>query len=166
MRAASRFLDRIVDALAVLAAAILAVITIALAANVALRFFFRANLYGMVDAIEIGLMAATFLGAPWVLKKNAHVAVDLFISGLTPAVRRSVNRAICLVGALLSLAMCWTTLTALLVAFRRGSMTRGVLVVPEWILLAAPALGAALLTVVFLQQMVRGPEGEQQGARL
>jgi len=93
---------RIVTALAMLAGAVITAITIGLIANVAARVFLGTSLFGLVDAIEMGLMAATFLAAPWVLQKNAHVAVDIVIASLPQNVARRVMMAMMLLGALIS----------------------------------------------------------------
>lgn len=162
MRAFNRFFDALIYALAVAAGAIFAAITIALTINVGLRVFAGTNLYGMVDAIEMGLMAATFLGAPWVLQRNAHVSVDIVLIALTEGTRRKVDAAASLLGALLSLVFCWSSLMALWIAWERGSMMRGVLVVPEWVVLAAPTIGGLLLAVEFLRRITREPAAERQ----
>jgi TRAP-type C4-dicarboxylate transport system permease small subunit len=162
MRALGRLLDLIIDTLAVLAGVIFAAITVVLTVNVAMRLLVRSNVYGMVDGIEMGLMAATFLGAPWVLKKNAHVSVDIMLIGLAPATRRHVDRMTALIGAALSLIFCWASVNALLIAWTRGSMMRGVLTMPEWIPLLAPAIGGALLAVEFLRRAARAPSAQRQ----
>ncbi|WP_099867625.1 TRAP transporter small permease [Pararhizobium haloflavum] len=161
-----RVFERIILAFAVLAGAIFCAITIALTLNVAMRFFLGDSLYGMVDAIEMGLMAATFLAAPWVLHRNAHVAVDIFLTGLSAPGRRRVDIVSSAFGAVLSLVFAWASLKALLIALERGSMIRGVLVLPEWITLTAPVIGGFLLAIEFGRRMARGPAIDRQQAGL
>lgn len=148
----NRLLDRAIDALAMLAGAIIAAIVLALTLNVVLRALFRSGVFGMVDAIEMGIMVTTFIAAPWVLRKNAHVAVDILLFALQPHHRRRVERVTALLGAALSAIVCWAAFRALVIAWSRGATARGVLAVPEWVLLLAPSLGMALLTVVFMRQ--------------
>lgn len=164
MRRLERLFDLVVDLFAVLAGAVLVAVTLGLAVNVGLRALAGTSLFGMVDAIELGLMAATFLAAPWVLRKNAHVAVDIVLMGLPPAARRGAERGMAVVGALLCLVLSWASGNALLIAWGRGSMMRGVLDLPEWIPLAAPTLGGFLLALEFLRRAIRGvrAEGRQQ----
>lgn len=162
MHAFDRLIDAVIYALAITAGAIFSAITIALTVNVVLRAFVNDSLYGMVDAIEMGLMAATFLAAPWVLKMNAHVSVDIVLTSLSADARRKVDRSASLLGALLSLIFAWSSISALLIAWERGSMMRGVLVIPEWLVLTAPALGGILLSVEFLRRTRREPSSERQ----
>lgn len=166
MRTLARLQDATIHAFAVLAGIVFVLITLVLVLNVGLRFFAGKNVYGMIDAIEMGLMAATFLGAPWVLRKNAHVSVDIVLSGLPPARRRLVDRLTSLLGALLSALFTWATLSALMIALSRGSMMRGVLVIPEWVPLLAPFIGGLLLTLEFLRRAAVGPETEAHQAGL
>jgi len=164
--ALARIHDVTINAFAALAGVILTAITLVLIVNVALRAFFASNVYGMVDAIEIGLMAATFLAAPWVLRKNAHVSVDIVLISLSPEARRRVDMATSLFAALLSAVFGWAALSAVMVAFSRGSMMRGVLVIPEWLPLLAPVVGAVLLTFEFLRRAGSGPASERHQAGL
>ncbi|AZN71233.1 TRAP transporter small permease [Georhizobium profundi] len=166
MRTLARLQDATIHAFAVLAGIVFVLITLVLVLNVGLRFFAGKNVYGMIDAIEMGLMAATFLGAPWVLRKNAHVSVDIVLSGLSPARRLLVDRLTSLLGALLSALFTWATLSALMIALSRGSMMRGVLVIPEWVPLLAPFIGGLLLTLEFLRRAAVGPETEAHQAGL
>jgi TRAP-type C4-dicarboxylate transport system permease small subunit len=166
MRTLARLQDATIHAFAVLAGVVFVLITLVLVLNVGLRFFAGKNVYGMIDAIEMGLMAATFLGAPWVLRKNAHVSVDIVLSGLSPARRRLVDRLTSLLGAVLSVLFTWATFSALMIALSRGSIMRGVLVVPEWVPLLAPFIGGLLLTLEFLRRAAVGPETEVHQAGL
>lgn len=166
MRIADRLFTFIIEALAVLAGVILSLITIMLTLNVLMRALAGRNIYGMVDGIEMGLMAATFLAAPWVLRKNAHVSVDMVPMMLQPKARRRLERASTLLGAALSAVLCWASVSALLIAWSRGSLIRGVLVLPEWLLLLAPSTGAALLTIEFLRRMRDPAPAPQQSTGL
>jgi len=99
----------LVTALAMLAGAVLAAITTALVINVVLVSAFTTNIFGMADGIEVGLMAATFLAAPWVLKKNAHVAVDIVTASLTPRIQRPLHIVTMSLGAVMSGVLAWSS---------------------------------------------------------
>lgn len=157
MRAADAAFQRLLDALALLAGAIFALIALAIPINAVLRAAFAASLYGVLDAVEYGLLAATFLAAPWVLSKDAHVAVDVATLALPPSVRRRLARGVNLLGALLSLVFCWYAFQALALSFARGAMIRTAFTVPEWWVLMAPVVATALLAVEFLRKLARGP---------
>ncbi|MBY6058951.1 TRAP transporter small permease [Leisingera daeponensis] len=141
--------------LAVLSAAILAAITLVIPLNVLLRNLGLPVIYGALDAIEYGLMAAAFLGAPWVLRQNAHVQVDLITHGLPPRARRKVVLAACLLGAATCAVLGWAGLQALMQSFARGSMVRTAFTFPEWWTLTVLPLSMALCTLEFLRKIFR-----------
>ena len=151
-----RLLTATIISLAILAGAILTSVAAVLVFNVASRLVAGRNVYGMVDGIELGIMAATFLAAPWVLMKNAHVRVDLVPRLLGERMRRALEIATDLLGAALSAVMCWAAGNSLMLSHARGSLVRGVLALPEWLLLIAPTAGAALLVAEFLRRVARG----------
>jgi len=158
MRLFSSALQSLMNALALVAGAIFAAIAVAIAVNVGLRAVDGPQIRGLVDLIEAGMVAATFLGAPWVLSKNAHVTVDIFTTQLSPDRRRQLGRIVCLVGMTVSAVLFWSALQAVLVSFGRGSMVRGILVYPEWWPLMAPTVSGALLAMEFARRAIEGTD--------
>lgn len=150
LQASYRF---VVTALAVVAGAILFAVTLAIPVDVTLRACCNKALFGLTDLTEHGLAAATFLGAPWVLTRNAHVAVDLVVMLLPTQVRRRLAVGVDLLGAAISALLSWYSFEALATAFARGSMVRGIIVIPEWWTLVAPTLCMLLLAIGFLLRL-------------
>jgi TRAP-type C4-dicarboxylate transport system permease small subunit len=142
--------NRIVVALAILAGAMFGGMALLISIEVAIRACCSSAIFGLTDLTEHALAAATFLGAPWVLARNAHVSVDIIAIALPAALRRLLDRIVDLLGAAICIALSWYTFEALVIAVERGSMVRGILVVPEWMTFASPALSSALLAVGFL----------------
>lgn len=164
MRLFSTALQRVMDALALVAGAIFSLIAIAISVNVVLRAVAAPQIHGLVDLIEAGMVAATFLGAPWVLSKNAHVTVDILKPLLPPARREVLVRAVCVLGAVLSAILFWSALQAVLISFGRGSMVRGILVYPEWWPLMAPTVSGALLALEFARRAIVGVDTTERQA--
>ncbi|MGR3762219.1 TRAP transporter small permease (plasmid) [Roseobacteraceae bacterium NS-SX3] len=150
-----RSFGALLTGLAVLSAALLAAITLVIPLNVLLRNLGLPVIYGALDAIEYGLMAAAFLGAPWVLRLNAHVQVDLITHGLPPLARRRVVVAACLLGAATCALLGWAGLQALMQSYARGSMVRTAFTFPEWWTLTVLPLSMALCTLEFLRKIFR-----------
>jgi len=150
-----KLLTAVIRLFAAIAGLMLTAIAVVLVVNVGTRLVAGVNIHGMVDGIELGLMAATFLAAPWVLMNNAHVSVDLVLRALGERGRRRLSRATDLFGTALSLVLCWASANALGMSFARGAMARGVLAIPEWMLLAAPVIGSALLAAELLRRALR-----------
>lgn len=145
----------IVAAFAVIAGIIIALVAVTIPVNVVLKAGFTLSLYGLLDLIEYGLMAATFLAAPWVLTRNAHVSVDLGLMALAPARRAQVLRLTSLLGALACATVFYYSLDATLASAARGSTVRTSFVFPEWWGLAVMPLSMALLTIEFVRRLVQ-----------
>lgn len=164
MRLFSSVFDKVITALAYLAGAIFSAIALAIAVNVVLRAADAPQVRGLVDLIEAGMVAATFLAAPWVLNRNAHVTVDILSSQLPLESRRVLARAVALLGMALCAVFFWSALQAVLISYDRGSMVRGILVYPEWWPLMAPTISAALLSLEFARRAVSGTTAAERQA--
>ena len=147
--------DVLLQLCAAIAAAIFGVTAVAISINVVLRNSAGTTIFGLLDAVEYGLLAATFLAAPWVLWKNAHVTIDLLTANLPAAGARLLARLVSALGCLLSATFLWFAVQAALASAARGSMIRTAFVVPEWLALSAAPIGFALISVEFLRQMLR-----------
>lgn len=148
---------RLVNALAVLSGVILALVAVLIPVNLVLRACCSTSIYGLLDAVEYGLMAVTFLAAPWVLVNNGHVTVDIATLLLPDTLRRPLARLVNLAGILLSLLLAWYAFSAATISFERGSMIRTAFNVPEWLTLAPPVVAGILLAWEFLRRFWRVP---------
>jgi TRAP-type C4-dicarboxylate transport system permease small subunit len=72
-------LDRLVDALAVVAGALLCALVLLISVDVAARSFKLFATPWTLDIAQYMLYAITFLGAPWVLREDGHIAIEVFI---------------------------------------------------------------------------------------
>lgn len=150
--------DRLLLLLACLAAAIFAAIALAIPLNVVLRNWFGTSIRGLLDVIEFGILAATFLAAPWVLSKNGHVSVDLVVSALPHRGRRLVDLLANLIGLAVSSVFFWYAVQAMLTSYQRGAMVRATFIYPEWWVLAIIPASMALIVVEFLRRLVHPTE--------
>ena len=149
--------DRLLLVFAWLAGAIVAAIVVAICLNVALRNIAGETIYGLFDAIEYGILAMTFLAAPWVLSKNAHVAVDLISRGLPDRPARRLARVTNLIGCAVALVFLVFAIEAMTASMARGSMIRTAFTIPEWWTLSVVPLSFALIAIEFLRQAIRPP---------
>ena len=157
MRTALFLFDRLLTALAWLAGAIAVAIVVAICLNVALRNLLGETIYGLFDSIEYGILAMTFLAAPWVLSKNAHVTVDLISRGLPEGAGRVLARVTNLVGCAVALVFLIYAFQAMTTSLLRGSMIRTAFTIPEWWTLSVAPLSFALIAVEFLRQAIWPP---------
>ena len=151
---------RLLGLMAGIAAAIFAGIAIAIPVNVFLRNAFSTGIPGVLDGVEYGLLAATFLAAPWVLARDAHVSVDIFAAAFGRA-RPALDRLVNLLGAALALIFLYYSLEATLISAARGSMVRQTLVFPEWWALAVMPFSMAFIAIEFVRRALRRRDHRQ-----
>jgi TRAP-type C4-dicarboxylate transport system permease small subunit len=95
-----------IAALSILAA------TLIIVHQVVVRYVFKIPTIWQVETAVYLLIAATFLGAPYGLKENAHINIDLLIIHLPAARRRKLD----LLTSAIAMAFCF------LLAYRGGVM--------------------------------------------
>jgi TRAP-type C4-dicarboxylate transport system permease small subunit len=147
------------------AAAIFAAAALGITLNVILRNVVGTPIHGLLDAVEYGLLLATFLGAPWVLAQGAHVTVDLLTAALPDRLAFPLARLMALVGAAASAVVLVYGWQAMAASMARGSMIRTSFTIPEWWTLAVVPLSFGLIALEFLRQAIwppgrhRSPQG-------
>ena len=95
-----------VAALSILAA------TLIIVEQVVVRYVFKIPTIWQVETAVYLLIAANFLGAPYGLKENAHINIDLFIVNVPAAARRKLD----IVTSAIALVFCF------FLAYRGGVM--------------------------------------------
>jgi TRAP-type C4-dicarboxylate transport system permease small subunit len=152
--------------LAAVAGLIFGLTAVLISINIVLRAGFSSAILGLFEAIEYGLLAATFLAAPWVLARNAHVTVDIGLMALSDRQRRLVGRLTNLLGAGLCATFLYYSLSAALASAARGSMIRTSFVIPEWWVLSVMPVAMALMMVEFLLRSGRSITAERHRVEL
>jgi TRAP-type transport system small permease protein len=143
------------------AGVIFALTAVLISVNVVLRAGFTSAIFGLYDAIEFGLLAATFLAAPWVLARKRPCHGGHRADGLSARQRRRIGRLTNLLGAVLCAVFVYYSLTATLASAARGSMIRTSFVIPEWWVLSVMPLAMALMMIEFVLRFRRGITAER-----
>lgn len=109
------------------------------------------------DVCQHLLCAITFLGAPWVLRENGHIAIELVVERLRPGPRAAVQRAADALGAATCALLLFEACRVLWRAYAAGNLVYETFVFPEWYLytLAPPVF--LLLLLLYLRRLRRGP---------
>ena len=156
-----RWLTVCENALAALAAAVLAFITLAICAEVVMRYGFNRPLTWVVEVSEYGLLWMTFLGTAWVLRQGGHVRVDILMHLLSPAVLRLCGLLSAGSGIAASLVLVVFGINATWIAFARGSYKSTGLDIPTWLVLVVIPVGGLLLLMRFLRLFIEYYRGER-----
>ena len=158
MKPLARAHTALVTGLGYAAGIALAALALGITADVLLRNLAIANFAWLLEVSEYVLFIATFLAAPWVLRENAHVSVDLLLSGLTPRLRRALDILANGLGLAISAILTWYALRVTRDGIERGDMIFKELVVPEWPFLAVVAVTGLLLMIEFARRLMRPHE--------
>jgi TRAP-type transport system small permease protein len=160
------FFGRILDFLAYLVGLMFGIGTALIALDVALRNLAGIGFPWLIDAIEYGLFAGTFLAAPWVLREGAHVRVDVVVSALPPRGAALLETIADLIGLAVCLILLWYGVKVTLTAEALGSMVLKSIIFPEWWALAVVPLSSLLLAIEFVMRLCRArgaPAATAQG---
>lgn len=118
-----------------------------------MRYFLGASTIWQTEFVVYAMIAATFIGAPYVLMLRGHVSVDLLPNMLGHRGRRLLE----LLAALISLAFCallaWSGWHYFYEALSKGWTTDTVWALPLWIPLLPLPLGVAILCLQYVAEL-------------
>ena len=152
---------RVLELCGLAAGCTIAVMALAITADVLIRNLALGNLPWLLEVSEYALYLTTFLAAPWVLRLGAHVRVDLLLNVAPPPVAKGLEILADMVGAVISLVLFWYGLLAALDSYAVNARFDKELVVSEWWLLMAIPLCSMLLVIEFALRIGRVLAGEQ-----
>jgi len=140
--------DRLLQGLAAIAAALLGASALAITLDVVGRNVGLGTLPWILEVSEYVLPLATFLVAPWLLRHNAHVRLDIPLQAWPRAghVTNVVGLAVCAVLVVYGVR-------TILNSAEQGAMVFKSVVFPEWWLYAPVPLCFALLAVEFVRRL-------------
>lgn len=149
--------DRLVDALALIAALILGAMALHIGYDVAARYLFASPTDWSNDLSEYSLLWATFLAAPWLVRTGGHVRIDILTERLPARPNHVLAIVVALAGAAVCVVAAWQTGVETFDYWRRGTIFAKVWAVPQWIVYVAMPVGFVAMAVEFLRNAVRGP---------
>ncbi len=157
-----KFMDQIIDVLAMSASVMICALVLVIGTDIAAR---NLRLFAMpwtLDVAEYLLYLITFFGAPWVLRDQGHIAVDILVARLQPGNRVKVGRFANFLGSLTCTILCVIAAMVFLRSYRNGTMVHETFVFPEWWLLTIAPPVFLLLAMVFVRWLIWGQAETQQ----
>jgi TRAP-type C4-dicarboxylate transport system permease small subunit len=148
-------LDLLIDALAVIAAALLCALVVLILVDVAARYLRWFSLAWGLEATEYMLYAITFLGAPWVLRERGHIAIELVVERLPARPRRAAQRGADALGALVCALLLFFACRVLWRSYASGTMVHKSFVFPEWLVYAGMPPIFLILLALYLRSLAR-----------
>lgn len=157
----SAWYGRVLDALLLLAAALVLVMALVIGGDVVLRNLGTRGLPWSAEISEDILYLVTLFAAPWLLRQGQHIRVDIVLRVLP----RPLAWGLEWVGDALGFACClyFVVYGARIAAesYATGALSIKTLVTPEWWLLAPLPLVFALVAVEFVFRMHRLSRAER-----
>lgn len=155
MTSLARQYDRLLDALGILAAGLVAFVAFATTADIVMRNVGLGTIPAILEYSEYALFLATFLGAPWVLREDAHVRVDVLVQNSPAPVARWLEVAGNLVGVLVCVVLLYFAVSEAAGAWVAGHRIIKMFIVPSWLIIGVVAVAVMLLLVEFARRLRR-----------
>ncbi|HTP61137.1 MAG TPA: TRAP transporter small permease [Burkholderiales bacterium] len=157
--------DRLIDALALVAGLLLCSLALLVCLDVATRALHVMPMPWTLDVSQHALYAVTFCGAPWVLREQGHIAIEIVVERLSPGARNVARRLVDALGALVCLVLVVYACRVLARSYQAGNMVYETFVYPEWwqYVLAPPVF--LMLLAIHLRRFRRpGTDAQPAGA--
>ncbi|MCP4330186.1 MAG: TRAP transporter small permease [Alphaproteobacteria bacterium] len=147
--------DRLLALCGLLAGSTLALLAFAITVDIVLRNAGILNFPWLLEVAEYVIYVATFLAAPWVLNRAAHVRVDVFVNVAPKPMATVMELAADLIGMATCATFAWYSLNATSISLGGSRLIYKELVIPEWPLLAVMPFAGVLLAIEFARRLRR-----------
>jgi TRAP-type mannitol/chloroaromatic compound transport system permease small subunit len=131
------------------------------ALDVVLGRGFNLSVKGARELTELTMVAAAFLGMALAQQRREHVRVTLVTERLSPWLQTATYRFGLFLSAAVMSAIAWYGLDSAWQSFTSGEFSPGSLAVPVWPAKAVLGLGATLMALECVSQMLCGDAGQQ-----
>ncbi|MSQ72823.1 MAG: TRAP transporter small permease [Betaproteobacteria bacterium] len=162
LRGASRLLDFVIVACAMLAVTILVALVACVALEVVMRYFFNSPTRWVVEFSEYALLWLAFLGGAWVLREEGHVSVEMVVELLSSRTREMVHIATSLVGMVTCGLFCWVSAVFILGLYESGEVLFRSIQAKKWAVMSVMVPGLLLLCLQFMRRAWRGQPPRSQ----
>lgn len=157
--------DFATDLTAVISGVLLMVLVLMITVAVFLRYYFHLSVGWSTELAEYFIYAAVMLGAPWVLRKDAHVIVDVVVATMSRKTQRRLAVFINLLGAAIGIAFFCYSLQATWENFVKGTETIRIMPIPRYLPLLLMPIMALLVTFQFLRKSWQKLFADETAAR-
>jgi TRAP-type C4-dicarboxylate transport system permease small subunit len=159
MRLFIRAVDRLSEALGIVAMVLLASAVLVVCQMILIRYVLNASTVWQTEFVVYALVAATFLGSSYVLLHRGHVGVDLLPSMLGGKAKLVLE----MIGGLVSLAFCAVLAYSGWIYFHEAWAnswtTDTVWALPLWIPLLPLPLGIGALCLQYVAELIKLVQG-------
>jgi TRAP-type C4-dicarboxylate transport system permease small subunit len=155
MSALSRWYGALLDALMLLAAALVLIMTLMIGADVILRNVGAGGVSWSNEVSEYILYLVTLLSAPWLLRRGQHIRVDIVLRAVPKRMAYAMEWIADVLGLACALYFVWYGWRVMAASYAAGAISMKTLVLPEWWMLAAMPVAFVLVAAQFVFRMHR-----------
>jgi TRAP-type C4-dicarboxylate transport system permease small subunit len=170
MSALSRWYGALLDALMLLAAVLVLIMTLMIGADVILRNVGAGGVSWSNEVSEYILYLVTLLSAAWLLRRGQHIRVDIVLRAVPKRIAYAMEWIADVLGLACALYFVWYGWRVMAASYAAGAISMKTLVLPEWWMLAAMPAAFVLVAAEFVFRMYRlagaeaGPRDEAVSA--
>lgn len=145
--------NRLIVALASLAAASIGLMALAIPLNLFLIKFQLGSLWWLFSTVEYSLYFGVFAAAPWVLQQGAHVRIDMLSTNLAEKPAAILDVCTNIFGALICLVLAVYGARATVVEFIDQTMPDKDVQIAIWIVVSVFTISFVLSAIEFLLRL-------------
>lgn len=149
--------DHLINLLAIVAGFLICAVVVLICVDVLSRNTGALNMPWSLEVAQYAMLLITFLGAPWVLREQGHIVVDLLLQNLSPEKRMKVDRVGHVVCAIVCAALTYVAFRVLLRSYQSGVTKQESFVFPEWWLMSVAPPVFLMLMVIFIRWIFNPP---------
>lgn len=149
MQAITKTYDRLVDGMAVLAAALLVWLMVAVTLSVVMRNLGLQPWAWLFTSTEYAMLYITMLGAPWLVRMRGHVHIELVTAMLPAPARILLSRMVAASCVAICLYLGWRGYLLVQTNIARGDFDVRSYYFPRWMLTIAFPVSFGLMAIEF-----------------
>lgn len=155
MRRVVRAVETISEAAGYLAAAGVLALTALIASSVIARRIFGSPILAADELSGYLLLAIVFLGLAYTMKAGGHIRVDILLAHVPPRARAGLDALATILAVAFTLALLGGTWALVAAYYQHGTLSFKYLQIPLWIPGALLVIGAALLVLQLVAQLLQ-----------
>jgi C4-dicarboxylate transporter DctQ subunit len=145
-------IDRILDVMSFAAGILLVFSAFSVCAVIFSRYFLNRPMGWMFEINEYILLFMAFLLAAWVLRKEAHVKMDVVIEKMPPKIQLVCNVAGSILGAMVCLVLTGFGIKVTWYLFQSGTLTPTYLELPKYPFMLVIPFGSFMFMIQFIRR--------------
>jgi len=144
--------DHTLNVMSFLAGLLIVFATLSIGVAIASRYFLGRPIGWVVEVSAYILLYVTFLVAPWVLRDEGHITIDIAIDQLNSKAKCLINFITSAIGAMVFLVLTWYGAKVTWNMFQVGYFTDTMLELPKFIIIGIIFLGSFMFFIQLLRR--------------